>query len=494
MTLVTLAKLVKSLSGPEKRYFKLHTHKQSGSKEYLALFDIIDKAPSADAAIIKDLFKKVRTKSSLNNTARYLSKILTDTLIESKTEKDNFFQLLHEIMRVKILQERSLPEDGYILLKKLRKSASVSQQHVIEYFTYREELNYLAESNFRAINDRLLIETQMKAKDILKSINHIHDHHSLFEILKYRLIHSGKISSDNEKKRLNDLMLSEMTLVAGKSKNSFAAQKLHLLFQSFFFTDIGDYQSALNTFRALNTLFENNIRLLDKPPLDYLSTLNGILDSLHTLKKFEEISYFINKLKQLDHSEYPEYFRYQVRKTITVYQFAILTGEKKFPEAILYIKNTDPAVLKMYNTVNEEKQWELYFYYSLAYFGNGEWKKAHALVGEIMRDHKIQPQLFICKAIWLLNIILHYQRGDTDYIEYEIRSYKRFFRKQHALRSEKLLLKFLSTWPQEKRKRIPDNQYKKLKTEIAAITPDRYERQLLKYFDFCEWLLEKIAH
>jgi len=491
MTLPTLAKLVKSLSGPEKRYFKLHSHKQKGTKEYLALFDIIDKSPTADVKSIKDQFKKKRPSNSLNNTTRYLSKLLTDALIESKTEKDNFFQLLHEIMRVKILQERSLHEASYTLLKKLRKSATLSQQYLIEYFTYREELNYLAEYNFRDINDRLLIETQMKAKDILRSINHIHDHHSLFEILKYRLIHSGKISSEEEKKKLNDLILSEMALLSGKSKNSFSSKKLHLLFQSFFFSDIGDYQSALNTFRSLNTIFENNLDLLDKPPLDYLSALTGILDSLHTLKKFTEIDYFITKLRQLDKPDYPDYFRYQVLKTITIYQFVIFTGEKRFSESVQHVKQGDQSILKMY-MVNEEKQWELYFYYSLAYFGNGEWKKAHKLIGEVMRDHKIQPHLLICKATWLLNIILYYQQGDLNYIEYEIRSYKRFFRKQNALRSEKLLLKFLSAWPQEKRKRIPDIQFKKIKEEIIEIESDRYERQLLKYFDFCEWLLEKI--
>lgn len=493
MILETLIKLVKSLSGAEKRHFKLLTRKQTGSKDYLILFDIIDKTPATDTVTVKQRFRKAHAGSSLNNTARYLLKVLTDGLIQSKVEKDTQFHLFQELMRIKVLKARSLHEEGYALLKKVRKSAIGSQQHLIEYFTYREELDYLSDSSYKVISDKVLVGTQMKAKDILKTLNHIQDHHSLFELLKYRLVHSGKISSDEDRKRLNDLMLSEMILVSGKSKNSFAAQKLHLLFQSFFFTDVGDHQSALKTFHALNNLFEQNITLLDKPPLDYLSTLIGILDSLHTLKKYDEIHYYIEKLKRLDQSIYPEFFRYQVRKSAIVYQLAILTGKEKSGEAITVIKDMESGFLKMYPMINEERQWELYFFCSLAHFGNKDWKKAHSYINQVMQVHKVQPQLLICKAIRLLNIIIYYEKGDSHYLEYEIRSYKRFFSKKNALlKSEALLLKFILLWPDPRKRKIPELSYKNISQELQSFNSDKYEKQLLKYFDYVQWMLGKI--
>lgn len=486
--------LVKSLSGPEKRYFKLHTRQQNGNKDYLDLFAIIDKTASGDAAAVKQKFKRAHPAASLNNTARYLVNVLTDCLIQSRIEKDPFFGLLQDIMRVKVLQERSLPEESHEQLKKVRQAAQHSQQHLIEYLTYRDELNYFSDTNFSGINDRVLIEKQMKAKDILKNVSHIHDHYSLFELMKYRIVHSGKIASENDRKQLNDLMLSEMTLVAGKSKNSFAAQKLHLLFQSFFFTDVGDYQSAFKTFHSLNKLFEQNGKLLEHPPLDYLSALSGILDTLHALENYTEITFYLDRLQQLDQSAYPEYFRYQVRKIIAVYQLAILAGQKQFPEAVAFCRAAESSLLKAYTMVNEEKQWELYFYYSLAYFGKGELKKAHHYIGEIMRMLKAYPQLPVCKAIRLLNIIIYYEKGDTDYLEYEIRSYKRFFGQQQSLlRSEALLLKLIQTYPDRKRKQLPAQQHKKFLQEASALQQDRYERQLLKYFDFMEWVRERVG-
>ncbi len=493
MTLLSLTKLIKSLSGSEKRNFKIHTKMQSGGKDYIELFDLIDKSPTTNTVLIKEKFKQLNPHSSINNTVRYLVKILTDSLIQPKTEKDNFFRLLQEIMRVKVLQERSLHEEGYQLLKKIRRSANLSQHYLIEYLTYREELNHLAESNFQVLNDQSLVDTQMLAKQVLKKINNIQDHHSLFEVLKFRMVHSGKISSNQDKKKLNDLMLSEMVLLAGNSKNSFAAQKLHLLFQSYFFTHSGDYQSALKIFHSLNKLFEQNPDLLEKPPLEYYSALNGLLESLHSLKYFEEISYYVKKLSQLDKPEYPEYFRYLVRKTCAIYEFAILAGENKFLAALEYLRNLDPSILKMYTTVDEEKQLELYFFHCLIYFKNNDLKKAHSYIREINLHHKLQAQFLICKAIRLLNIIIHYQKGDTNYLGYEIRGYKRFFKEQNLLSSEKLLLKFIKSWPNEKRKRIPESDSLKLIKEIDSLTQDKFERQLLKYFDFLAWVSEKFT-
>jgi len=492
MSLLAVIKLVKTFSSSEKRYFKLQSKKQVGNKEYLKLFDIINELETADIKFLKGKFIKLYPTSSFDNTLQYLMKVLTDCLIQSKMEKDVFFQSMQTIMRSRILQERSLPEESHKQLKKVRQVSVRYQKHFIEYLTYRYELDYFSESSFREITYESLIEKQMKAKDIIKNLNYVQDHYSLLEILKYRLIYSGKISSDDEKKRLNDLILSEMALVAGKAKNSFISQKLHLLFQSFFFINIGDYQSALKTFHQLNILFEQNQELLDHPPLDYLATLNGIIESMLMVGNFEDIISYINKLSKLDKPEYPQHFCFQVRKTIAVYQLAVFIKNENFSKAIEYIESFDPGFLKSYNMVNEEKQWELYFYCSLAYFGNRNWKKAHSYISKAMQENKAYPQLIICKAIRLLNIIIHFEKGDVEYLSYEIRSYKRFFR-QHGLllKSENLILKTIQDLSDHKKKsKIIIGQSKIMKI-ISTLKEDKYEKQLLKYLDFTDWIKKK---
>jgi hypothetical protein len=312
--------------------------------------------------------------------------------------------------------------------------------------------------------------------------------------MKYRLLHAGQILSDEHRKKLNDLMLSEMILMTGKMKNNFAAQKLHLLFQSYFLTNVGDFPSALKTYRELNKLFEDNLSLLDHPPLDYLSALDGIITSLCMLKNYDEIDYYSTRLEQLFQQPYPEYFKYQLRKSMLAARLAILTARGQYENARQLLQDSGKDLVTAYAMVNEEKQWELHFYAALAHFGSGDLKKAHKWLGEVIQLHKPQPTLLICKAARLLNLIIHFEQGDTEYIDYEIRSYSRFFHRPQSprLQTELLLLKLLPSMPARGKRFVIPAALKKQLSKIELLQNDKYEQQLLRYFDFAEWMKQSM--
>lgn len=487
----TIIRLINSLSASEKRHFRLTTQKQAGVKDYLTLYDIIEKRHPGETDVQKvtAAFTKKQPGASIEATSKYLIKIITDCLIELKTEKDNEFNLYRRLLRVKILQERSLPAAANRELKKLRDRSTSLQHHLMQYMTFRLELNQLSDQRFPGITDDYLVQTQMKAKEILRMVHNIEGHYSLYELLKYRLTHLGKIVSDTDKKKLNDLLLSEISLVTGKVKNSFESRKLHLLFQSFYFTDIADHRSALQSFNELNRLFEKHPDLHDHPPTDYFSALDGILDVLRMVRKFDQVPFYIEKLQQIDTGSSPEYFKYLLQKTIAIYELAVLTGSGNFTAAIDYVERIDAHVLKAYHLVNIEKQTELYFYCGLAYFGKKQYKKAHRYIQAAMTDNHLHAQEAINKAARLLNLILYYEIKDFDYLQYQIRSYTRHSKQQGSLtKSEKLVLKTMQSKPYNNSS--PRNRllFEKLREPIASIRNDKYEDQLIKYFDFVNWV------
>lgn len=376
----------------------------------------------------------------------------------------------------------------------MQHSSLATENHLIQYLAHRLELDYLAELNFSGLPEKQLIELQMRAKHLLKNMHNIHEHHSLYELLKYRLIYSGKVLSEESKKQLNDLLLSEMSLITGKVKNSFSSRKLHLLFQSFFLTDIGDYRSALKMFYQLTELFEHNHSMWDNPPLDYLSSLDGILDSLRTMRCYEEMDFYLQKIQQLTALHYSEYFRTIARKTVMVYQLALLTGAGRFEDAIQYGRTFHPALLKMYHTGDYEKESELLFYLGTAYFSTHQLKKANTYINRIVLMGKINYQSAIYKAARLLGILVHYELNDFEYLEYEIRSYKRsFLKKGKLLKTEKLIFKLVNLHPDANGSAKNEVLWKKISAAVHSIEADKYELQLLKYFDFIHWVKSKFG-
>lgn len=53
------------------------------------------------------------------------------------------------------------------------------------------------------MTEKELVEIQITARDILKDLRNTHEHYSLYELLKYRLVHSGKALSE-EKQKANE--------------------------------------------------------------------------------------------------------------------------------------------------------------------------------------------------------------------------------------------------------------------------------------------------
>ena len=488
----TVLKLINSLSGTEKRHFKLFSSKQKGEKDYQALFDIVEANNLIAPSEITRQFQALHPGSSIDTASRYLIQLITDSLIQTKIEKDTLYHLLHKLMRVKTLQERSLTEEAYQEMKKIRKTAESSQNHLIQYITFRYELDHLSNVNFPGTTDDYLVGIQMKAKESLRTMHHIEGHYSLYELLKYRLTRHGGITSEEDIKQLNDLRLSEFGLVAGKANNSFESKKLHLLFQSFFFTHTGDHKSALKTFAELTSHFEHNPEFLENPPISYFSSLDGILDSLRSTGNFEQMPFYIEKLQNIDLTFCPDHFRYLVQKTIAVYIIILKINDQDYDSAIAHVNSLPPKILAVYQLINVEKRWELYFYCSLAYFLKKEYKKALKLINEITVADSKYALLPVYKAIRLLYIIIHYELRNTTLVTYEIRSYKRFFQQKIKLyKSEKLVFKIIQLDPNINTPAKNRSLAPKIRLYCKAVQADKYEKNLLKYIDLTKWALGK---
>jgi hypothetical protein len=99
----------------------------------------------------------------------------------------------------------------------------------------------------------------------------------------------------------------------------------------------------------------------------------------------------------------------------------------------------------------------------------------------------------VYRASRLLNIIIHYDENNLEYLQYEIRSFTRAFRQNgKLLETENLLFKTIKHNP---RKNITKKNIafsRRIQPTTEAIHHDKFEMQLLKHFDFTDWLHEKL--
>jgi len=494
MLFYELEKLVKSLSAAEKKLFQLNSIRLKEESDYLLLYELIAAPASPEGISWQEQYKKQYPTKSLENTAAYLYKTLTDMLVQIRIEQDTWYQQYQCLLKARLCFERSIPSRAFKELHKAFKLAVASQHHPVAYQAARMELTALADMGFPGLSEQQLVDKQMKAKHTLQSLRQIHEHYSLYELLSHRLTHGKRPESSKQDKQVNDLILSELSLSTRGSQHQFEPQKLHLLFQSFFFIHSGEYRSALRIFNELTKLTEANESMWDYPPYDYLSALDGILDSLRSIGYYQEMTPFIDKLAALSERTYPEHFKSVATLTARVYRLNRYVGCKQYEIAAQFIVQSLANGDTQKIIEGHEKQLEYYFFVAFTHFMLQQWSKAKKPLNLLTAVAKQTPQHLAYRAGRLLQILISYETDDIGYIEYEIRSYKRAFSKQgKAYKTEKLIFHTVAVDPKRRGNAWKAAARKKMTAKLEEIASDKRELQLTKFADFGHWVLNKYA-
>jgi tetratricopeptide (TPR) repeat protein len=488
-----LSKLIASLSASEKRSFRTYCKQQSGSGLYASLFEIYIKSSAVQADIEKG-FAAQHPTVSFDNTASYLFKVLTDMLTFSRIQQDKWFNQVFSVMKAKLYTERSLPERALRELKRTQQQSQANEDHLLSYLCSRMELSQLARTGFKDLNQQDLIAFQMRGKKTLQILRQTHEHHSLYELLSHKLLNEGISLTNKDDKSLDDLVLTELGIITQGSSHRFESKKLHLLFQSYFFIHKGDYNAALNLFKQLNKLMEENEAILDFPPYDYLDTLEGIISSLISIKYYQEMPYFIHKIADLHAKKFPEHFSSLAQQIVSIYEMAQLSGQQRYDKALQAYERDKVQGRFREVTVSPEKYIEYLFNTSVAYLYCGKYNKANDSILQAINVGRQQMELPIFRVCRLLQLLIHAELNDQEFISYEIRAYKRVYAgKAISLSFERSFFEVITIDFQRisfsKRERF----LQKIRNSIGRREDTAYQRKILSYFDFVAWIKTKLS-
>lgn len=487
----TLISLIHSLSKAEKRYFRLHSSLQKGSKDYITLFLLLQK--DTDASELKKNFKKAVPAAGFETTLKHLYKVLMDSLLRLRTEQDRNTSLVTALLKANILFEKSLYEDGFRELVRIQERAEEYEHYIVQLWAARLELFYLNNLNFHEVPESLLIQKQMKLQGIIRYSMNTHQHISLYELLRHRLVYKGCVRTTQQKQELSDLAVTELNLVSNPLADTVESYKTHLLFQAHYFIAINDYTPALKAFYELNDLLEEHQYLWIDSPLDYLSVIEGILDSLRTIHHYDEMHYFIKKLSSL--KETNAHFQVMAQRVIFTYTLAQWFDSGEFGKAIVIRGEFEETLFKKVHLLDIEKQAEVYLYTALIYFGYNDINKAYDYLRKVLSESKMYYNLPIYQTFRLIQLLVHYELGNQDLIYHEIRSLKRKLKYSQlkGYKVEKLIFRFLQTSIGTLNTQERADLWIKYKASFKKISVDKYETLILKIFDFAAWIEAKLC-
>ncbi|WP_225035278.1 hypothetical protein [Winogradskyella sp. SM1960] len=485
----SLIYLINSLTKAEKK--SISSALMNSNSNYEKLYFIIAKNKNSSVDIISDKYYNLCKKTSFETSVIYLHKYILNSILELRKHQDVSFLLFDNIAKARILFEKSLYKECFKLLKKTKTKALEQENQYAFLISSRLELDYLLSLNYPEIDEKTLLRKQFKLNDALLTIQKTNKLSSLLELLKHRMVYSGKAKTESQKNQLNDLVMTEMSIINSFAKENVEIDKIHQLFQANYLIDVGDFESAQRSFYGLNELMEKNKHLWSDPPIYYLFTLEGILDTLRSQRNYNGMEYFVKQLKKLQGSF--QYFNSRIECTIFLYELIPLLDNGDFKSSFELMKSSTDNLLKNEHLLSLSQKAELKLHISLIYFGLREFKMAQKILNKIIFASKDYSQLPLYRTIRLVNLLILYELKDFDFIKYESRTLNREIQiAKKSYKIEREIIKFVNKhnlpYLSSKRSRL----WTKKEEKFKLISKDTYEKQTLKYFDFLVWIESKI--
>lgn len=482
----SLIVLINSMDTAEKRYFQLNTKMYEGRKDYQFLFDLIDQSGlSADSVKLK--FKKQKPEGSFEIICNHLYNLLLDKLLIKDSEKEVEFQVFKAYQQAHFLVKRNLFDEAFKLIEKYKTIALEYELFTHFLLLAKLEIRLYNQLEFNGMDENKLIKLQSKIETVSRQQRAIENHTGLYNLMSLRQIRQGTIRNEADKEKLNNLAFNELQAVSGQAKDSFEAQKLHLLFQSAYFMKTNNPKSSLKVYYELNTLFENNRKLWGHPPYYYLSHLKGILNNLRWFGNYNEMPFFIDKMKLLliDQNQ----GRNDIQYLIFLFESLILTDQQKYKEALQHLESQDTELIEKSISLPFVSRAELVLQLATVFFWNQEYKKAMKIIRPLLNAGKPFTHIPQVKTLRFIDMLIHLEQKDFDYLDSEIRSFERSIKKKDKLgMCEEIILNVIRVYGRQidplKRAKFIHKQIKSL----HELNQDPYENHLLKMFDFVYWL------
>ena len=491
--------LIKSLSGSEKRYFKLFAakHETGQSALYILLFDLIEEQAVYDEETLLGKEKSIK-KGSISSLKNYLYDFILKSLEVFHKENSINSKISEMILQAEILFNKGLYQQCKKILVRA-KSIALNHEKLQSILDIIDWQTVVANAEM----DIPSFETNIKKlsaekKEVLQQLALINECENLKSELSYRFVSQTKSVNPDELKSFVALIKKYNDPGILKTL-PFNARYFLALSEILYHTLTHEPQKASASAQKMVSLLETKPQLIVDEPKRYIGQLmnqikalieagelRSLPKALEKLKTSEEKFQAINKSAHMKANIFYSYYAGQLNLNAALGYFS---------KNVALVQEIEDG-LKIYSEkLSLQKITDIRFNIAYSYFGNKEYKLSLKWASKIINESNQQSlgTLYFITKIFIL--FLHYELENTLLIAPGIRSIQRQYslhEKNYAIVPKLLsLLKKLSDLTTKSDKKELCNFYLK---EIKNNAPSIFQQQLLEWFDFESWIKSKIEN
>jgi len=485
--------LIKSLSRTEKRYFKIYCASQNGNKNYLKLFNEIDKQ-AADGnqyneSLIREKLKGERFANQLSFTKAYLKDLIQKSLSRQYQESDIDIGLNESVKQCKVLYNKCLWHQFHTLVEQTKKLAYKHERFGIILTLIEIEKAAPIEEFIPERDDNALLKEET---DVINFIKNLHEYNILEQNVQREASKMGRKRGDVldefiNRIEKNPLLSSPEKALSFKAKEKYWETKYHLSFMKF------DLSRNIYFIQKCYDIIESNPSPFEGFASNYWHEIVMSLISL-TLRTgdYSGIEGYLQSAK--NHSTNFDVDRIGYLKLETLIRLWTAAQQKEWGNTDALIQNAESVIKKYYDRIDRLFLGRVYYRIIKLLLLQERYLESLKYVNICLNNPDYFPtREDVIANIRILNIIIHYEINNTDLLYHLLKSTYRYLKSRKRLYVfEELLLKFIKQLPRTGKNDDLAGNLSLLKNEMIKLRDEPEIIGILMNFDYIDWIDRKI--
>jgi hypothetical protein len=486
-----LGRLIKSLSKSEKRYFKMFSSLQSGEKGYIKLFEAVEKLGDYDEKKIREIFKGEDFLKRLPAVKNYLNGQILKSLRVINAGNTVDSQIRGMMEDVAILYDKRLYKQCAKILEKARDLVKTNELTLplLEINVWQEKIliELLPIEKFEKSLEGSM-EEEMATVEGQRNTIQYRNLYNKISLINRRI---KEARSEEELKQFRAVMDNPLLSSINKA-TTFESKQYFYHIQLIYFHAKGDNAACFNIARDQLKLIESYPnKIIESPRIYFTALYNVLLCQIH-LHEYKDFDKTLEKLRVFPVRS----TNIEVSRFVNSYIFEMVmyldSGE--FERSVPIRETITEGLSKYDDKINIIEKITLLYNLFYSYFGTAEFSKALSVLNKLLNDYQKELRYDIQSAVRILNLILHFELGNTRLLEYNaISTYRFLYKSKRLYKMENIVLQFI-------RKKMPkiytakqqQEAFIELRKDFTEIIKDEFESKAFEYFDYISWLDAKI--
>src|SRR4030095_2540146 len=447
----SLYRLIKSLNKAEKANFKKFASKHviGGKNKYILLFDAVARSNKYDEDDLKRKFSSQKFVTNFPVIKNYLYETILNSLTITNTNSGTDDEIKNEIRYVEVLFKKGLFKDCKRILDRALKKAYRYESFQLILKLLKWKKNLINERVYQGNQFAELERTHYEESEIINKLKNLSD----YRYLSYRArsLIVGPANTENAKRELMKI-LNEPLLSSEKKALSYNAHVSYCHTLAAIYESMDKNVKALHYRKRLLAIMEENPEKLSKKLPNYIVSVYNLLGTCFNLKKYVELLYFIKKLRSID-----KFYRNKISDSdslmicvgSSIYELRMHISNGSFGKLDTSISEIETAIEKYDELILKTDKLYLYYLLCYSYFGRGDIIKALSWVNRILNDKEINHETSLYVTSRIINLIIHYELGNFELLDYLIRSTYIFLKKKkHRGFKEQIIIEFMKKLPE----------------------------------------------